>query len=163
MSSGKGGNNKRKPFKRRERHDSHWTELINLGNKKRPDKFRYDKNRGILVERPKWTPVPLPAEPLPTPDCPICGKIIRDLATAVSDKNSGLPAHFDCVAAGIAQGEALGKGDTIIYIGRGRFGVVHFSNPHDTRRFSIKKILEWEDKDNRAGWRQTVADHYSVT
>jgi hypothetical protein len=55
------------------------------------------------------------------------------------------------------------KGDAVTYIGGGRFGVVHFNNPQDTRNFKIKRIIEWEDKGNRAEWRQTVADHYSVT
>ncbi|MDR0553570.1 MAG: hypothetical protein LBG76_02050 [Treponema sp.] len=163
MSSGKGGNNKRRPFKNRDRNESQWSEGYSGGGKKRAEKPRYDKNRGIIYDRPKWTPVKAPLEPLPILECPLCGKPIRDLAMAVSDKDSQQPAHFDCVTEQIAQGEILEKGDTITYIGRGRFGIVHFSNPQNTKKFTIKKILEWEDKDNRAEWRKTVADHYSVT
>jgi hypothetical protein len=108
-------------------------------------------------------------EPLPIPDCPWCGKPIRDLASAMADKDSGEPVHFDCVAARIAQSEILEKGDAVIYIGGGRFGVVHFggaenqSRSEDGKSFTIKKIIEWENKDNRAEWRSTVSDHYSVT
>jgi hypothetical protein len=109
-------------------------------------------------------------EPIPAPDCPYCGKPIKDLSAALSDKSSGLAVHFDCVIARIAENEILEKGDAVTYIGGGRFGVVHFSNSSDfpgrspaSHKFTIKKIFEWEDKENRADWRRFIADHYSVT
>jgi hypothetical protein len=109
-------------------------------------------------------------EPFPVPDCPYCGKPIKDLAAALSDKDSGAAVHFDCVIARLAENETLEKGDAVTYIGGGRFGIVHFNNPADfqgrsldPRKFTIKKVFEWEDKENRAEWRKFVADHYSVT
>jgi hypothetical protein len=106
-------------------------------------------------------------EPLPVPDCPWCGKPIRDFASAIADRDTGLPVHFDCVAARIAREEKLEKGDTVAYIGGGRFGVVHASGISgkggEGKFFTIKKIIEWENKDNRAEWRSTISDHYSVT
>jgi hypothetical protein len=109
-------------------------------------------------------------EPIPVPDCPYCGKPIKDLSAALSDKSSGAAVHFDCVIARIAENEILEKGDAVSYIGGGRFGVVHFTNPSDlpgrspaSHKFTIKKIFEWEDKENRAEWRKFIADHYSVT
>jgi hypothetical protein len=105
-------------------------------------------------------------EPLPVPDCPWCGKPIRDFAAAMADKNTGLPVHFDCVAAKIAQEEKLEKGDAVTYIGGGRFGIVHFGAGIPGRgreTFTIKKIIEWENKDNRTEWRSTISDRYSVT
>jgi hypothetical protein len=71
--------------------------------------------------------------------------------------------HFDCVLARLADGEILEKGDTITYIGGGRFGVVHFAGIQDQKGFSIKKIFEWENKDNRAEWRSLVSNRYSET
>jgi hypothetical protein len=71
--------------------------------------------------------------------------------------------HFDCVLARLMEGEMLERGDTITYIGGGRFGVVHFGDIQNQRGFSIKKIFEWENKDNRAEWRSLVSDHYSGT
>jgi hypothetical protein len=112
----------------------------------------------------------LSAGPLPVPDCPWCGKPIKDISAAITDRNSGQPVHFDCVLARISDGENLDRGDAVSYIGGGRFGIVHFSNsPEDQRRsgefrkFVIKKVFEWEDKENRAEWRQSIRDHYSVT
>jgi hypothetical protein len=102
-------------------------------------------------------------EPIPVPECPYCGKPIRDLAAAFSDKSSGEAVHFDCVISRIVENETLERGDTVTYIGGGRFGIVHFANSQDTRNFTIKKIFEWEDKENRAEWRGSLADHYSIT
>jgi hypothetical protein len=84
----------------------------------------------------------------------------------MTDRDTGLPVHFDCVAARIVREEKLEKGDTVTYIGGGRFGVVCFGSRipgGDGKPFTIKKIIEWENKDNRAEWRSTISDHYSVT
>jgi hypothetical protein len=116
-----------------------------------------------MFDRPKWIPPRVSPEPLPTPDCPWCGKPIKDIASAIADKDSGVPIHFDCVVARLQEGETLEKGDVISYIGGGRFGIVHYVNLQDPRNFTIKKIFEWENKDNRAEWRSTVSSHYSET
>jgi hypothetical protein len=93
----------------------------------------------------------------------------------MTDKASGRPVHFDCAAARIAEEETLESGDAVVYIGGGRFGIVHFpgmirdslqgrrnADDYDTRDFRIKKILEWENKENRALWRKDIEDHFSV-
>jgi len=165
--SGKSGNNRRKPFKRRERgeewQNNHQTVGLPNSGKRKSDTFRVDKNRGVLFDRPKWTPIKLPDDPLPAPECPVCGKPVKDIASALTDRVSGEPAHFDCVIARVSENEMMEKGDAVAYIGGGRFGIVHFNNPQDPRNFRIKRIIEWEDKGNRAEWRQSVADHYSIT
>jgi hypothetical protein len=104
------------------------------------------------------------------PNCPWCGKPIKDIASAITDKETGVPVHFDCVIARIAGGENLEKGDAVVYIGGGRFGVVHFNapseyqgKPADGKPFTIKQVFEWENKENRAEWRSSVSDHYSIT
>jgi len=115
-----------------------------------------------FVERPKWIPPAINSDPLPIPTCPWCSKPIRDLSSAMTDKESGVPVHFDCVAASVSREEILEKGDTVSYIGAGRFGIVNFGGA-DNHDFKIKKIIEWENKDNRADWRSKVCDHFSVT
>jgi hypothetical protein len=105
----------------------------------------------------------LPAIPLPTPECPVCGKPIKDISSALTDKVSESPAHFDCVLGKVTEGEIQEKGDVVSYIGGGRFGVVHYANPQDVGGFKIKKIIEWENTEKRADWRKTIADHFSVT
>jgi hypothetical protein len=159
--SGKGGNNRR-GYRRRERDN--WTKD---GKKKADFVPRYDKNRGVIYDRPKWTAPKLSIDPIPVPDCPYCGKPIKDLSAAFADKNSGAAVHFDCVIARIAENERLDKGDAVTYIGGGRFGIVHFPDlpgrSPDSRKFTIKKIFEWENKENRSEWRKFIADHYSLT
>ncbi|MCR5763151.1 MAG: hypothetical protein K6G00_07200 [Treponema sp.] len=95
------------------------------------------------------------------PICEHCGLPIADLATAVEDKKSGNPIHFDCAVKILAEEENLAEGDRITYIGQGRFGVLYFANPHDMKHFTIKKIIEWEDKDKKPEWRDQMADLYS--
>ncbi len=95
------------------------------------------------------------------PICERCGLPIADLATALEDRRSGKAVHFDCTVAQIAEKETVAEGERIIYIGQGRFGILHFANPHDMRHFTIKKIIEWEDKDKRSVWRDQMASLYS--
>ncbi len=95
------------------------------------------------------------------PVCGHCGLSIADLSTAVEDKKSGKPIHFDCAVAILSEREKLSEGDRITYIGQGRFGVLYFANPHDMKHFTIKKIIDWEDKDKKPEWRDQMADLYS--
>ena len=83
--------------------------------------------------------------------------------TAISDPETGKPVHFECVMNRLTDRECLETGDAISYIGGGRFGLIHYNNPQDIRDFSIKKIYEWEKKENRSEWRISISDHFSVT
>lgn len=156
--TGKDGNNRRRPFKRRDREDN-WSR----DSKKRGEAPRYDKNKGTIFERPKWTPPKASVDSLPQLDCQYCGNPIKDISLAITDKTSGNPVHFDCMITKLSESELLEKGDIITYIGSGRFAIVHFDNPHDHRKFKIKKVFECEEKDIRADWRKNMADRYSTT
>jgi hypothetical protein len=158
MSSGGKDNrgNRRRHFRRHEREKA-----PSVPQETRKDAPREAEAKSKNSDRPRWTPPKLSTEPLPAPGCPYCGKPIKDISLAISDKNSGEAVHFDCVIARLNQGENLEPGDTISYLGGGRFGVVHVSS--NNHGFSIKKVFEWENKENRAEWRQAVSDHFSVT
>jgi hypothetical protein len=121
-----------------------------------------EQEKNNRARRPKWTAVKLRTDPIPEPVCPYCGAPIKELACAVSDKN-GEAAHFECVQKRISAAERLEKGDTVTYIGGGRFGIVAFANPRVPKSFKIKKIIEWEKKDTHAEWRDGIADHFSLT
>ncbi|MCL2215096.1 MAG: hypothetical protein FWC06_07810 [Treponema sp.] len=160
--SGKGGNNRRNrqrfPGRKDEsgKHVKKHSENVVFEEK-------FEKNRVNIQERPQWTAPVLPANPISTPDCPWCGDPIKDIATAICDKDTGRPVHFDCVLARIAEMESLGPNEGICYIGSGRFGVVHYKNPPETKDFSIRKIYEWESKDNSSEWRRPISEYYSIT
>ena len=93
--------------------------------------------------------------------CPKCGKPIEDLVSALADKGTGAPVHFDCVLEDLRSREPLKENQQVAYIGQGRFAVVHFPNTQDTRNFSIVRIIEWEEKDKKFDWRQEIAGMYS--
>jgi hypothetical protein len=122
-----------------------------------------------LPQRPrlgsqKFVPAPrIVAPELPKPLCPRCGMPIEDLPSALTDKESGNPVHFDCIVARIAEGETLMDGDKVVYLGGGRFGVVHFENNQEPKNFQVRKTIQWEEKDKRAPWRRDVSDLYWST
>jgi len=165
--SGKSGNNRknRQRFgKREETSQKHAKKnILTNSREKLFAEGKFEKNRQSLYERPQWTAPRQPENPITTPDCPWCGKQINDIAAAISDKDTGRPVHFDCVLARIAEMEALEAGDSVCYIGGGRFGVIHYNNPPDTRDFTIKKIFEWELKDSVNEWRKPISEYFSIT
>jgi hypothetical protein len=174
--NGKGGDsrgNRRKSYKRKDHENA---QPQNRGfpknGGKKAAKFppasdgKFEKKRGGLFERPKWVPPEPPAISLPAVCCSCCGKPIKDMPTAIAERNAGGgggPMHFDCAIDRIVKQEFLERGDTVSYIGGGRFGIIHYSNPADTRNFKIKKILEWENKENRSDWRTAICDYYTAT
>lgn len=160
--SGKGGNNRRN----RQRF-SNRREESQKNAKKHTENFftesKFERNKVSLQERPRWTAPVMPANPITTPECKWCGKQIKNIATAISDKETGLPVHFDCVLSRIVEMEKLESNDTVCYIGGGRFGVVHYNNPPDMRDFTIKKIYEWEIKEAQHEWRKPISEYFSIT
>ncbi|MCR4735210.1 MAG: hypothetical protein K5829_09425 [Treponema sp.] len=93
--------------------------------------------------------------------CPKCGQVINDVASALADKSTGQPIHFECALSEVEKNEKLEQNERIAYIGKGRFGVLYYENPSDQRHFTIKRIIEWEDKDQKSEWREEVSDLYS--
>ena len=93
--------------------------------------------------------------------CPACGNAIEDLSSAIVDKVSGQPMHFDCALKKLSETESLSANQSVAYIGQGRFAVITRENPSDMKHFKIEKIIEWEDKNNPASWRGEMAELYS--
>lgn len=95
------------------------------------------------------------------PVCPKCGFAIGDLTSALPDRTTGEPIHFDCALDELMQTEKLAPGEKIAYIGQGRFGVLNRPNPHDVKHFTITRIIEWEYKDSKGPWRSELAELFS--
>ena len=93
--------------------------------------------------------------------CAKCGEPITELASSLCDKKTGAPIHFECALHEVEAGETLGEKEKIAYIGQGRFGVLYFENPRDQRKFTIKKIIEWEDREKPSEWREELSGLYS--
>lgn len=93
--------------------------------------------------------------------CPICNQPITDIASALSDKNTGKPIHFDCALEKVKNGETLSENEKVAYIGQGRFAVLYYENIRDQRNFNIKKIIEWENREEQIEWRNELSELYS--
>jgi hypothetical protein len=93
--------------------------------------------------------------------CPRCAQPITDLPSALADRASGEPVHFDCVLQFLQNAEELKQNEKITYIGQGRFAVAYFENPHDLRKFTIVRIIEWEERDKIHEWRDTISGLYN--
>ncbi len=93
--------------------------------------------------------------------CPRCSQPITDLPSALADKNTGEPVHFDCVLQFLQNAEELKQNEKITYIGQGRFAVTYFENPHDLRKFTIVRIIDWEEREKAYPWRDTISGLFS--
>ncbi len=96
-----------------------------------------------------------------TKTCEYCTRPIHELSSALVDKRTGGAIHFDCVLTKLQETEKLEDGQKITYIGQGRFAVIYFENPHDLRKFTIVRTIEWEDRDSPSEWREEIAGLYS--
>lgn len=95
--------------------------------------------------------------------CTKCGEVIQDLSSAISDKESGLPVHFDCVIEFLRKAENLKEREEVIYIGNGNFAVAYFENPKIRKNFKIIKLIEWEDKNKLYQWKKDISELTSKT
>jgi len=149
---------------------------------------KFVRKRVSPTPRPKWTPPEAPELSLTPLPCAWCEKPIREFSSAFTDPETGKPVHFDCAISRIAERERLDEGDSVAYIGGGRFGVMRFGKVNGAesdspragrsssrkqgasqdaaqgaKKFVIKKILEWESTETRSEWRVALCDHFSVT
>jgi hypothetical protein len=91
-------------------------------------------------------------QPTPPKTCPLCQKSIFDISSAIIEKNTKEPAHFDCVMRNLVEAERPGQNERVAYIGSGNFAVVE-NDPTNNRRVIIKRKIQYEDKENKPEWR----------
>ncbi|HOS31547.1 MAG TPA: hypothetical protein PLR39_12095 [Treponemataceae bacterium] len=134
-------------------------------NSKRND--RSTDQSGPQQTKKKFNPIPNKKQEqiqhieLETFICPRCSQPITDLPSALADRTSGEPVHFDCVLQFLQNAEELKQNEKITYIGQGRFAVTYFENPHDLRKFNIVRIIDWEERDKVYEWRDTISGLFS--
>lgn len=131
----------------------------NQGDGRRDRDSSRHSSEGRRERREELPPLPK----LPTPPCPRCGQPIQDITSALADRDSGEPIHFDCVLAFLQGAENLGPTEKLVYIGHGRFAVMVFENPADTKKFKIVRTIEWENRDTKAEWRDDISGRFSQT
>ena len=127
-------------------------------NRRRKDAPR--KSGSQYAERPVERIKLYEGEPV---ECSFCGKPVTDVASALADKMTDKPVHFDCVLNYLAEHETLNDGQSISYIGQGRFAVISSKVPGaaaetaaglvaagaPSPRFVIERIIEWEPRDKK--------------
>ncbi len=93
--------------------------------------------------------------------CPICGKPVYDLATALSaNKESGEPAHFDCVLERVAAAENISSQERLVYLGSGNFGVIEFKDKSENA-VVVKRKIAWETEGEKKDWRKSLSSRIS--
>jgi len=106
---------------------------------RRPSKQGHEER---IMNEPEWE----------TP-CPICGNKILEISSAITDKTSGDPAHFECIMKKIAEEEEIGPDERVCYLGNGSFGIIQQRNTNQMK-FFIRKRIQYEDKETVKEWRR---------
>jgi hypothetical protein len=95
--------------------------------------------------------------PRDMPACPLCGKPVYDLSTALAaNKEGGEPAHFDCVLERVAAAETLDSGEKLVYLGSGSFAVVEFKDKNENA-FAVRRRISWEKEGEKKEWRRNLS------
>jgi len=89
-------------------------------------------------------------------DCGFCHKPIFDLSTALADRESGGPVHFDCALQRVTDRETLAPGERLVYIGSGVFAVVEYKDRTETA-FTVKRRLPFEEEGKKQDWRRALS------
>jgi hypothetical protein len=90
------------------------------------------------------------------PDCPVCGKAVRELASALTHRVSRVPAHFDCVVRELRDSNEMTPQEKLCYLGGGAFGILEFRPPGGPSRFVIKRRIQYEEKETPQDWKKPL-------
>lgn len=95
-----------------------------------------------------------------TYNCAICGKPIFDLASALGNRETGEPIHFDCALEKICAEEKLAENEKIVYLGAGFFAVVVYRNGKEGA-FTVSRKIRWEGENDKQAWRKDLSSYIS--
>jgi hypothetical protein len=112
--------------------------------------------RGPAPRGPAEEAAVRPAVPLVVPDCPICGKPVRELASALTHRLSRQPAHFDCIVKELRESNEIAPQEKLCYLGGGCFGILEFRPPGGPSRFVIKRRIQYEEKEFPQDWKKPL-------
>jgi len=83
---------------------------------------------------------------IPREICPVCNKPINKIVTAITHKETGKKAHFDCIINEIKKSYPLKSHEEICYLGGGSFGIIEDSKGNRVKGLVIKKRIQYEEK-----------------
>jgi hypothetical protein len=129
------------------------------GRESQPRPREQREQRDPRPARPEESARQEPARDMPA--CPLCGKPVYDLSTAIAAaRETGEPAHFDCVLERVAASETLESGEKLVYLGSGAFGVVEFKDKSEAH-FAVKRRIQWEKEGEKKDWRRGLSSRIS--
>lgn len=105
---------------------------------------------------PQPQEAPRPAAPIVLPDCPVCGKQVRELASALTHRIARQPAHFECVLRELLDSNDVAPEEKICYLGGGSFGILEFQASGGATRFVIRKRIQYEEKEAPQEWKKPL-------
>ncbi len=88
------------------------------------------------------------------PICPLCQKPVQDLYSAITHRDSGTPAHFECVLESIRAANELAPSEKLCYLGGGSFGILQYRSAQGPLRFFIRKRIQYEAGESVPEWRR---------
>lgn len=91
----------------------------------------------------------------PKPPCSICGEPIKDITSALAMPINGSPVHFDCALKTVSEELKPGKGEKVIYLGKGSFAVVELQ-AYQQRKLRINRRIDWENLEEQSEWRREL-------
>jgi hypothetical protein len=113
------------------------------GNNRKSNNFSYKP----VDPKPEWEII----------DCPLCGKPVKDLYTAISlNDESDKRAHFECVIKDLESKEELEKDEKVCYLGKGSFGIIREIR-NGGSNFFVRKRIQFENENITAGWRKDIS------
>ena len=83
-----------------------------------------------------------------------CHEKMRDIHSAIAHKETGTPAHFDCILKILCENNELYSNEKICYLGKGSFGIIQFRNTNSPLCFFIRQRIQYEPTDPVPYWRK---------
>jgi hypothetical protein len=83
---------------------------------------------------------------IPKDICPVCSKPISKIITAITHKETGKKAHFECIISELKKFYALKPKEDICYLGGGSFGIIEESRGNKRKGFVIKRRIQYEER-----------------
>lgn len=141
-------NNRNGRNNRRNRNERNDRGRRNYGGNEQRGRFKRRRRRDFFrrnrSERKDW------------PRCPICEREVMDLSSAITYRETGTPAHFDCVMRKIGQNEDVSQNEKICYLGKGSFGIIRMQKAGGSVPFIIRKRIQYETMDTVPLWRKEL-------
>ena len=90
------------------------------------------------------------------PLCPLCQKPVQDLYSAITHRDSGAPAHFDCILENLRAANEMAPSEKLCYLGGGSFGIIQYRTAQGPMRFLIRKRIQYEAGESIPEWRRSL-------